>query len=119
MEITLTQLEIISGHQTDPRIIIGAVKMGITTTEMGKMEIIRDNVQTTMAGIIKAKLIACTAIVKMIIIITGMGDLTKVPRIKIFNKRELAETMDIPKVDQIDDTWDPTIIQKTDKEGVR
>ena len=90
---------------------------------MSKREIARDNVQITMAGILKAEWNAGTAMVKMIIIIiiiiTGMGDLIKVPRIKIFNKREVVKTMDTPKVDQIDDTWDPTIIQKTDNEGVR
>ena len=85
------------------------------------MEIARDHVQITMAGITKTELSVGTAMVKMtiIIIITGMGDLTKVLRTKIFNRKEVVKTMDIPKVDQIDDTWDPTIIQKTDNEGVR
>ena len=72
-----------------------------------------------MAEILKAEWNAGTAMVKMIIIIikTGMGDLIKSPRIKIFNKREVVKTMDIPKVDQIDDTWDPAIIQKLIKRG--
>ena len=83
------------------------------------MEIARDSVQITMAGIIKTELIAGTAMVQMTIIITGMGDLIKGHRIKIFNKKEMVETTAIPKVDQIDDKWDPTIIQKTKKEGVR
>ena len=119
MEITLIQLEIISGHQTDPKITIGAVKIGITTTGMGKMEIIRDTAQITMAGMAKAGSIVGTATVRMKIIITGMEDIIKIPRIKIFNKKEVVETTDIPRVDQIDDKWDPTIIQKTNKEGVR
>ena len=120
LEITLIQIKIINGHQIDPRITLGAVKMIITTIGMGQTGIIRNKVQITMAGMAKAESIVGTATVRMKIIITiGMENITKVPRIKIFNKREVAETMDIPKVDQIDDTWDPTIIQKTDKEGVR
>ena len=70
---------------------------------MVRMEIARGNVQITMAGIIKTELIAGTAMVQMTIIITGMGDLIKVPIIKIFNKKEVVETTAIPKVDRIDD----------------
>ena len=89
---------------------------------MSKREIARDNVQITMAGMLKAEWNAGTAMGKMIIIIiiiTGMRNLTKVLTTKILNRKEVVKTMDIPKVDQIDDTWDPTIIQKTDNEGVR
>ena len=95
------------------------VKIGITTNGMGKTEIIRDKVQITMAGMAKAGSIVGTAMVKMKIITIGMEDIIKVPRIRIFNKKEVVETTDIPRVDQIEDKWDPTIIQKTNKEGVR
>ena len=87
---------------------------------MRKRGTARDNVQITMAGKLKAEWNAGTAMVKMIIIIiiTGIGDLIKSPRIKSFNKG-IVGTMAIPKGDQIDDKWDPTTIQKTKKEGVR
>ena len=102
-EIIQIQLGI-SGHQIDPRITLGAVKMIITTIGMGKTGIIRNKVQITMAGMAKAEWNAGTAMGKIIIIIIiGMEDLTKVLRIKIFNKREVVKTIDIPKVDRIDD----------------
>ena len=118
VEIIPIQLEI-SGQQTDPRVTIGAVKIGMTTTGTDKMEIIRYNAKITMAGTAKIGSIVGTATAKMEIIITGMEDIIQVPKIQIFNQGEVVNIIAIPEVGQTDHKWDRIIIQKTKREGVR